>query len=339
MKKLVLLFLVIGSLFGSEDEDWDTSTAIENTSIYYYLNTNQLVSYYENKQYLYNRFRTFLEVNDKIYDDFDLSLKFEVDAITFRDVVNNTPLQDDTIDIYRGFVEYIDNKHQFVLGKQTVPLGVGKLYSPINIFNPIDATSIEIDYRSSITSAKYEYAIDDLSTALIVYSPDALALKYKSFLDFAEIGLVYIDNRISTTAQNIFGYELEARVFDSSLDFKSESVYIHQDGEDNIQAMVGFDYGWDDNLFTIEYLYDKTTETNTSIAASLFAQFWSYWSIGVVNIYYFENKQDYIMPSLSYGFSDENSIRVGAALYTTFDSSYSNKILSDSYFVNLVLNF
>ena len=339
MKKFALLFAIIASVFGSEDEDWETSTAIENSSIYYYLNTNQLSSYYEKKQYLYNRFRTFLEINDQQFDDFDLSAKLEIDAITFRDVDKNTPLQSDKIDIYRGFVEYIDDKHQFVLGKQTVPLGVGKLYSPINIFNPIDPSSIEIDYRSSINSLKYEYAINDLSTALIVYSPDAMALKYKAYLDFAEIGLVYIDNRISTTKQGIYGYELEMRIFETAFDFKSESIYIQQNGEDNIQAMVGVDYGWDDNLLSIEYLYDKKTKTNNSIATSLFAQFWSYWSLGLVNIYYFENKGDYIIPSISYGFSDENSIRVGATVSTTFDSSYTNKIVSDSYFVQILLNF
>ena len=339
MKKLILIFALFAFVWGYEDEEWETTTAIENTSIYYYFNTNQTQPLYEKKHYLYNRFRTFLKINDLGYDDFDLSAKLEVDATTFRDIETNTALSSDKIDIYRGFVEYIDDTHQVVLGKQSIPLGVGKLYSPINVLNPIDATSIEIDYRNTITSLKYEYAINELSSAMAIYSTDAAALKYKTYLEFAEIGLVYIDNRISTTHQGIYGYELEMRLFESAYDFKSEGVYFQQDGEDNIQVMVGLDYGWDENLFTIEYLYDKNTDTNNSIAASLYAQFWSYWSVGLVNIYYFENKYDYIIPSISYGFSDENTIRVGASIAATADSSYSDKLLSDSYFVQLIFNF
>lgn len=338
MKKILALLLITTLSFA--DDNWSSSTAIENTLTSYYINNNTPAPYLEDIAIANNRFRTFLDINEKYSDEYDINIKFIVDANTYHHDIDDNIIgdeYDDKVSIYRGYVEYIDDYHQLGFGKQNIPIGIGTLYSPINIFNPIDATSIEIKERPALSVAKYEYAINELSTFLFVYNKDIITIRLKYFIDSIDIGLVAMKNTQDGKNEKILGYELEARLFESSWDFKSEAMIIKDDNSTEQKIMVGFNYGYEDFTLSTEYFYDSITKSD-EIAANLFYQVDGYWTLMLTDIYYIDTKEEFAIPSITYLLSDNHSINFGAVIGYGVDKS-PNKLESDSYFVQLILNY
>ena len=338
MKKI--LALILTTILSFAEDNWSSNTAIENTLTSYYINNYKSAPYLENIAMANNRFRTFLDINEEYSDEYDINIKVIVDANTYHHDIDDNIIgddYDDEVSIYRGYVEYIDDNHQFGIGQQTIPIGIGSLYSPLNIFNPLDATSIEIKERSALNVAKYEYAINELSTFLFVYNEDITTLRLKYFIDSVDIGLVAIKNTQDGKNENILGYELEARLFESSWDLKSEAMIIKDDNSTEQKIMVGFNYGYNDFTLSTEYFYDSFTKSD-EIAANLFYQIDGYWTIMFTDIYYIDTKQEFAIPSIQYSLSDNHSLRFGAVIGYDIDKTAS-ELQSDSYFVQLVLNY
>ena len=341
MKKFLALLLLITLSFA--DDNWSSKTAIENTLTSYYINNYKSAPYLEDIAIANNRFRTFLDINEEYSDEYDINFKLIVDANSYHhDLDDDTSLgddyDDDEVSIYRGYVEYIDDNHQLGIGKQTIPIGIGTLYSPLNIFNPLDATSLEAEERSALSVAKYEYAINELSTFLFVYNEEIITLRLKYFIDSVDIGLVAMKNTQDGKNEQILGYELEARLFESSWDLKSEAMIIKDDNATEQKIMVGFNYGYNDFTLSTEYFYDSFSKSD-EIAANLFYQIDGYWTFMFTDIYYIDTKQEFAMPSIQYSLSDNHSLRFGAVIGYNLDDKTPNELESDSYFVQLVLNY
>lgn len=338
MKKILGLLLIAILCFANDD--WSSKTGIENTLTSYYINNYKSAPYMEDIAITNNRFRTFLDINEEFSDEFDINIKFTVDANTYHHDIDDNIIgdeYDDDVSIYRGYIEYIDNSHQIGIGKQTIPIGIGTLYSPLNIFNPLDATSIEIKERDALSVAKYEYAINELSTFLFVYNEDIMTIRLKYFIDSVDIGLVAMKNTQNGKNEKILGYELEARLFESSWDLKSEAMIIKDDNTTEQKIMVGLNYGYGDMTLSTEYFYDSFTKSN-EIALNLFYQIDGYWTLMLTDIYYIDTKEDFAIPSIQYSLSDNHYLKFGAVLGYEIDKT-SNKLESDSYFMQLVLNF
>lgn len=338
MKKILALLLTTTLSFA--DDNWSSSTAIENTLTSYYINSYNVAPAIENSALANNRFRTFLDINDEYSDEYDINFKLMVDANSYHHDIDDNLIgdeYDDKVSIYRGYVEYIDDYHQLGIGKQNIPIGIGALYSPINIFNPIDATSIEIEERPALNVVKYEYAINELSTFLLVYNEEIITARLKYFIGSVDIGIVAMKNTQDGKNENILGYEFEARLFESSWDLKSEAIIIKDDNATEQKIMVGFNYGYNDLTLSTEYFYDSLTK-NDEIAANLFYQIDGYWTLMLTDIYYIYTKQDLVIPSIQYSLSDNHSLIFGATL--GFDTNkQASKLESDSYFVQLILNY
>lgn len=338
MKKFLALLLT--TIFSFADDNWSTSTAIENTLTSYYINNYTPAPYLEEAAMANNRFRTFLDINDEYSDEYDINIKFTVDANTYHHDIDDNLIgdeYDDEVSIYRGYIEYIDDYHQIGVGRQTIPIGIGNLYSPLNIFNPLDVTSIEIEERPALNVLKYEYAINELSTFLFVYNKEIITARLKYFIGSVDIGIVAMKNTQDNKDQDILGYELEARLFESAWDLKSEAMIIKEDNKTEQKIMLGFNYGHGDLTLSTEYFYDSFTKSD-EIAASLFYQIDGYWTFMFTDIYYIDTKQDLIIPSIQYSLSDNHYLKFGATLAYDMEQEAS-KLNSDSYFLQLVLNF
>lgn len=322
------------------NDNWSSKTAIENTFTSYYINKNKPAPYLENIVIANNRFRTFLDINEKYSDEYDINIKFIVDANTYHHDIDADLIgdeYDDDVSIYRGYIEYIDDYHQLGFGKQNIPIGIGTLYSPLNIFNPLDATSIEIKERSALSVAKYEYAINELSTFLFVYNEEIITLRLKYFIDFVDIGLVAMKNTQDGKNEKILGYELEARLFESSFDLKSEAMIIKDNNSTMQKIMLGFNYGYEDLTLSIEYFYDSLSKSD-EIAANLFYQLDGYWTLMLTDIYYIDTKEEFAIPSVTYSLSDNHYLKFGAVVGYNLDQT-SSKLKNDSYFMQVVLNY
>ena len=164
------------------------------------------------------------------------------------------------LSIYRAYLEYAGEKHFVVLGKQRVPFGVGRIWNPVDVFNPIDSFSVEPDERKGTSALRYEYAINQLSNFDLTVSRHKSAVRVKSYLAGADIALLAV---VDTAGQlDIVGWELEGELFETGIELRSEGGLFHDrsSGERHFELVLGGEYGFAGSLNLLgEYLYNDET--------------------------------------------------------------------------------
>ena len=292
-------------------------------------NTN-ILSKQENEQTQdTNRFRIYTTFEDEKYEDFLLKLIMDntnTYSITNNDNTNKT-------EFYRGYLKYSGEIHQLVVGLQRIPFGVGRVWNPIDIFNPIDSTSIETSQRKGVEALRYEYAIDELSNIDITYSKDKSSVRIKGFLEFADVALVGLKD--DENDLNILGYEIEGELLDTGIELRSEGGRFNKDYSEYI---LGAEYGFENSLnVLIEY------KNNTKIKIDYLGAVLTYQPTMLLNLGFrvVKNKKDdssFMMPSAEYSLSDDMNLNIGMFKYSgTNQSEYGS--LENSYFIKLFVHF
>lgn len=271
--------------------------------------------------------------------------------------------------IYRAFAGYEDEKNRIIVGVVNIPMGVGRIWNPTNLFNPRNVYAFEPDEIFGVTAISYTRHLDDTSSATFVTSQrENKKLKfagiYKNVFDFAELGVnfVYSDETM------MVGYDVEANLFDTGVEVRSEGAYIKSElssvamtKEDNefFQGIVGADYGFVNGLNVIvellysskEFSYEKQLFNLQSeivpnlVSSKLYSALALNYAInifldtGVVYIESFDEKNSrFFIPSLTYTFNDYNSFVLGAMIGDG-DSRSEFGALEDSYYFKWSLSF
>ncbi len=297
-------------------------------------NTNIVTSQKQNKIKDYNRLRLYSQFEDKKYENAFIKIILD-NANNYNHKIKKN---ENKTNFYRGYLKYIGEKHLFVAGLQRVPFGVGKIYNPIDIFNPIDSTSIEANERKGVESIRYEYAINDLSNFDITYAKDKSAFRVKGFLDVADIALVVLEDK--KEKENIFGYELEGEFLDSGIELRSEGGYFRDMTADtnSYKYIIGAEYGFENSLTTLaEYKYESNTKSkhfgiNNSYQLNMLTK------INLLIIKNLEDKSHIFEPSLEYSFDDEMTLSVGMFDYNS-DKQSEFGTYDDYCFVKLFVHF
>ncbi len=152
--------------------------ALENTNILGYDQARYSTDF--------NRLRAELRLEHEQYPD--IFVKLLVDNKT-RYTASPDSLHN-TTSIYRGYLQYRGVKHFWSVGKQRIPLGVGRIWNPIDVFNPVDAQAVEPDERKGTESLRYEYAFTDLSNLDATLAEEKAAMRIKGYLEYADAALV-----------------------------------------------------------------------------------------------------------------------------------------------------
>ncbi|MDH5465479.1 MAG: hypothetical protein OEW60_07580, partial [Thiovulaceae bacterium] len=173
MKRLLLFFFTLTSLFAFEQE-----VIVENSNF---------ISAIKDDYIDYNRFR----VNyNALHGDF--SMKVIVDNDTFfsnqdpalfiptvsnynPDIPFNTSHEISTdpydrVKLYRAFIKYEGAQHSLNLGLQRVAFGVGRIWTPVDMFNPLQSLSLESSERAPVLAANYNYVLGDAASITTVVS-------------------------------------------------------------------------------------------------------------------------------------------------------------------------
>ncbi len=235
--------------------------------------------------------------------------------------------------LYRLYGGYEDNANRVVVGLQNISMGVGRIWNPTNLFNPINSYALEPDETFGVAAVSYtrHIARNANITAVISQKEDSslkYALKFKAFLDFADVGL----NVISSDETTMIGYEIEGNLGESGVELRSEGAYINNEVE-FFQGIVGADYGFVNGItLTAEALYSSKTFSEEQILLHYNSEIFSnlvpsnfYTALSLTysfNIYldgallYIEgfdgDKSRYIAPTLTYTLNDYNSFTLGA---------------------------
>ncbi len=200
MIRLTLSLLLICSIAFSIELDY----AIEDTNII----TND-----RDKTENYNRLRVNFTIEEKKYEN--IIIKIIADNENFYNHKTESNINENSL--YRGYFKYTDETHLLSIGLQRIPFGVGHIWNPIDIFNPINSTSAEPQIREGTESLRYEYAINPLSNLSIAYSKQKSSLKIKSYLDFADFALVALKLNKYDEKKDILGYEIEGSEIKSKI--------------------------------------------------------------------------------------------------------------------------
>ncbi|MCH9739220.1 MAG: hypothetical protein K0U38_00040 [Epsilonproteobacteria bacterium] len=363
---IVLLFfpLVLFAEFDTRIENSNFSISQDDT-LYNY-NRLRLQSNYSHE----NFFATFIGDGVNYYG------KEYIDSSTFNFLKaqqSDTPFRTQTdfknygngasyAKLYRLYGGYEDEKNRVVIGVQNIAMGVGRIWTPTNIFNPKNSYALEPDETFGVAALSYTRHLDDMSQIMVVSSQKEdnsfkSALRYKTFLEVADVAL----NIISSDDTTMVGYEVEGNLGDTGVEVRSEGAYIKHEFKNMkttefTQMIVGADYGFKNGVTLVgEMLYSSDTFSYNKLLANQQSDIISnmvnsnlYTALGLsksFNIFldgslsYIsslnENHAHFLSSNLTYTLDDYNTFSVGALLYRgdIFNG------LGDSYYFRYGLSF
>jgi hypothetical protein len=259
--------------------------------------------------------------------------------------------------LHRFYVGYGDKQHNIVFGLQKITMGVGRIWTPTDLFNPRNPLALEPDQIYGNFAFSYTYALGELSEIMgVVAKREDDSYKYAGRIKTnISIGDIALDVYSSNDAEMI-AYELEGNLFDTGIEWRSEGGYYKDKllDKDFYQTILGIDYGFVNGLTVItEWLHSSKTysayeiliyqESSLSnnrhissdyIGASAYYDFNLLFNGALSMIYSPEDKSSFISPLIEYSLSDDSSLAVGAMLYTGDNESEFGS-LNNSFYLRL----
>jgi len=246
--------------------------------------------------------------------------------------------------VHRFYVGYGDEKHNLVFGLQKITMGVGRIWTPTDLFNPRNPLALEPDQIYGNVAFSYTYALGELSQVMgVVAKREDNSYKGAGRIKGnVDIGDVALDVYSSNDAQMI-AYEIEGNLFDTGIEWRSEGGYYKDKllDKDFYQTILGVDYGFVNGLTVMaEWLHSSKTYTTNEVlnfqesslgynrhlssdyvGASAYYDFNLLYSGALSVIHSPEDQSSFISPLLEYSISDDASLAIGAMLYTGDDQS------------------
>ena len=249
--------------------------------------------------------------------------------------------------LYRLYAGYEDEDNRVVLGLQNITMGVGRIWTPTNLFNPRNTYGLEPDEVFGVAGISYTRHFSSTADLTVVASQKAdhsfkYAASLKGFLAFGDIAA----NVVSSDETLMIGYELEGNLGETGVEVRSEGAYIKNsaiitnpqgttESKSFYQGIVGADYGFENGITLVgEALYSSEKfsygevllNINSEIVPNLVL---SNFYLGATVSYafnlfldgsltYIESFNDqnsrFISPILNYTLNDYNTLSLGAML-------------------------
>jgi len=269
--------------------------------------------------------------------------------------------------LYRFYGGYEDDKNSVTLGLQNITMGVGRLWTPTNLFNPKNIYALEADEVFGVAALSYTRHINETSDITVTSSmreDNSLkyAARYKSFQEYADIAL----DIVYSESTKMIGYELEGNLGDTGVELRSEGTYISSQLEPNkedvefFQGIVGADYGFVDGItLVVEALYSSKSFSFTEIFSNINSDIlgnmtYSKFYAGTTLSYSFnifldgsllyiesfnEKNSRFVSPTLTYTLNDYNTFIIGAMLQHGDTTSEFGAFKNNTYYLNYKLSF
>jgi len=260
--------------------------------------------------------------------------------------------------LHRFSVGYTDAKHRAVFGLQKITMGVGRIWTPTDLFNPRNPLALEPDQIYGNFAFSYAYAFGELSEMMgVVAKRDDSSYKYAGRIKTnVSIGDIALDLYSSDDAEMI-AYEIEGNLFDTGIEWRSEGGYYNDMLLDKefYQTILGADYGFVNGVTVMgEWLHSSKTYSaneilllqNSSLSnnrhvssdylgASAYYDFSLLINGALSMIYSVDDKSSFISPVVEYSLSDDASIALGAMIYTGNEQSEFGSIDGNTYYLRL----
>jgi len=249
--------------------------------------------------------------------------------------------------LYRLYVGYEDEDNRVVVGLQNITMGVGRLWTPTNLFNPRNTYALEPDEVFGVAAISYTRHFSSTADLTVVASQKSdhsfkYAASLKAFLEFGDVAA----NVVSSDETLMLGYEIEGNLADTGVEVRSEGAYIKNSaivtdptGETTTEAfyqgIVGADYGFENGITVVgEALYSSKAfsygevllNINSEIVPNLvLSKFYLGGTVSYAfnlfldgSLTYIESFNDlnsrFVSPAVTYTFNDYNTFTLGAML-------------------------
>ena len=275
--------------------------------------------------------------------DFSLDVPF--------DTVTKTISSDKGIayaSLYRLYGVMQEEAHRLSVGLQRVAFGVGRIFTPVDIYNPYNALSLEPSERKGVFGAHYTYNLNELSDVEVSITQDkdrALKSGFRLKGSLLETDMAIIG--VSQSDLTMVGYEVEGDF--KGIGLRSEGGYFRDRSSkvEYINMMLGADYGFehggllmveffkrDDVLNNIEKSYAKEHYLALNYSDMLTVLL----SANLITLYNLDDSSAFVSPNLLYSLSDEMTLSLGA-LVGNGENGSEFKRQGESYYLNWVANF
>ena len=260
--------------------------------------------------------------------------------------------------LHRFNVGYADEKHHVIFGLQKITMGVGRIWTPTDLFNPRNPLALEPDQIYGNFALSYSYALGDFTELMgVVAKRDDSSYKYAGRIKTnVSIGDIALDLYSGDDAEMI-AYEIEGNLFDTGIEWRSEGGYYNDKLLDKefYQMILGADYGFVNGLTVMgEWLHSSKTYSadeillnqNSSLSnnrhissdylgASAYYDFTLLVNGALSMIYSIDDQSSFISPVVEYSLSDDASIALGAMIYTGDEQSEFGSIEGNTYYLRI----
>lgn len=160
--------------------------------------------------------------------------------------------------LYRAYVNYYQDNLDILLGRQQIPWGIGKFWTPTDLFNPFDLFSLEKQERIGTDALNIRYVPIHGLQGEVVYAPqhkerDSKAgVRLRLLFDTQEIGLVTAEIK----EDKVLGIHFLRNIYKAGLRTEATFTDAH-DEPDYFRFVINLDYTFANSLYLLgEYYYN-----------------------------------------------------------------------------------
>ena len=145
--------------------------------------------------------------------------------------------------LFRAYLRLSAGAADLTLGRQRIPLGTGRMWSTLDMLNPVNPLQVERNEYVGVDAGLLEYKNDALSRLSMIYAPDPARTssrwlgQYRTNIEGADLTLSYgkyWDDRIAAV-------DIATQLGDAGL--RGELAYVSpQNGRAYGKALLGVDY-------------------------------------------------------------------------------------------------
>jgi|GEM_PF-3571984 len=219
-------------------------------------------------------------------------------------------------------------------GRDAVSFGAGRIFSPMDIFEPFGAAEIDRENKTGIDIIKYDMGLTDFSDATLLFAPSresagiAVARARATFSGFETSILT-----AQTSGESSYGFAFDGSVWDAG--FRGEVYHSILEGRGDVdRTMLGCDYMFRSGLYVIGELYfngfgagdkreydwynyirgDSLTLARRYLALGYSKDFWSLWTADGYVISNLDDGSRLYWQELKYSLSDDSVVKSGVML-------------------------
>ncbi len=211
--------------------------------------------------------------NEAIINDFANTSDFSIIRSRMQEKVSTLDMDKVSCDdahlytrhsLYRAYLKYYSKNLQIVIGKQAIDWGKMRFYSPLDIFNPVEAVDIEHDEKIGVDALNVNFSTGAFSGINLIVSPgrddskDSFGIKLYRSLGTYDSCFIVSDVKKDIIA----GFSFDGYLKNAGL--RAEITYTHAENKRNyIRTSLGLDYTFNDKLYILfEQFYNGGNDDN-----------------------------------------------------------------------------